>query len=170
MKCLQCGAAIKRKRENYRYTASGLPSVTLRGVEVRRCPACGETEVVIPAIEELHRVIAGALIRKRARLAPPEIRFLRKVLGWSGTDFAKHMGATPETVSRWEHGHAPIGSAADRLLRLLVATEAPVDHYPVDVLAALAVDDRTVKPVPLGLSRDARGGWRVRPEAELVPA
>jgi putative zinc finger/helix-turn-helix YgiT family protein len=168
-KCLQCGIAMKTRRENYRYIASGLPSVTLQDVEVSRCPTCGETDVVIPAIEELHRAIAGALIRKRARLAAPEIRFLRKVLGWSGVDFARHMGATPETVSRWERGHAPIGAAADRLLRLLVARQAPVDDYRVDILAELAVDDRTAKPVRLGLSPDARAGWRARPDTDLVP-
>jgi putative zinc finger/helix-turn-helix YgiT family protein len=167
--CGQCDASVKTKRENYRYTASGLPTVTLLGVEVRRCPRCGETEVVIPAIAELHRAIAGAVIRKRARLTPPEIRFLRTVLGWSGTDFAKHMGTTPETVSRWEHGQ-PIGTAADRLLRLLVATKAPIEPYPVDILAELAVDNRPATPVPLGLQRDQRTGWHVRPGAALVPA
>ena len=44
----------------------------------------------------------GGPHRKKRRLAPEEIKFLRKSLGWAGVDFAKHMGATPETVSRWE--------------------------------------------------------------------
>ncbi|MGQ0732251.1 MAG: helix-turn-helix domain-containing protein [Acidobacteriota bacterium] len=35
---------------------------------------------------------------------PPEIRFLRKQLGLSGIDLAMHLGATPESVSRWENG------------------------------------------------------------------
>jgi putative zinc finger/helix-turn-helix YgiT family protein len=166
--CVQCGTAMKTKRENYHYTACGLPSVTLRGVTVSRCPACGDTNVVIPAIEELHRVMAGALIRKRGRLAPQEIRFLRTILGWSGVDFSKRMGTTPETVSRWEHGSVPIGPAADRLLRLLVATCARGDFDPADVLADLTTDDRASKPVRLGLSCNPRGGWRYRPDAELV--
>ena len=56
----------------------------------------------------------------------PEIRFLRKYLGWSTADFASRMGTARETVSRWESGAVPMGSQADRLLRLLVATAAPV--------------------------------------------
>ena len=169
MTCTVCGGQMKRRRENYRYEASGLPYVTLQGVEVRRCQKCGETEVAIPAIEELHRAIAGALIRKRARLAPAEIKYLRKSLGWSGTDFAQRVGATAETISRWEHGKMPMGSAAERLLRLMVATEAPVSDYRVDVLAQVIGDDGKPRPVHLGLSHE-RAGWRYRPDASLVPA
>ncbi len=169
MTCTVCGGPMKTRRENYRYESSGLSSVTLQGVEVSRCPKCGETEVAIPAIEQLHRAIAGALIRKRARLAPPEIKFLRKSLGWSGADFALRMGTTPETVSRWEHGKMPMGPAAERLLRLMIAKEAPVADYTVDVLAQLAADGRTPRPVHLGLSRE-RAGWRAKPDAGLVTA
>lgn len=170
MTCTVCGGQMKTRRENYRYEASGLPYVTLKGVEVRRCQKCGETEVAIPAIEELHRAIAGALIRKRARLAPAEVKYLRKYLGWSGTDFAQRVGSTPETVSRWEHGKMPMGPAAERLLRLIVATEAPVSDYTVDVLAQLGADDRKPRPVHLGLSRDQRAGWRFQKGRELVTA
>jgi putative zinc finger/helix-turn-helix YgiT family protein len=169
MTCTVCGGQMKTRRENYRYDASGLPYITLKGVEVSRCAKCGETEVAIPAIEQLHRAIAGALIRKRARLVPAEIKFLRKSLGWSGTDFADRVGATPETVSRWEHGKMPMGLAAERLLRLMVATESPVADYTVDVLAQVAADDRKPQAVHLGLSHQ-RAGWRYQPDAALLPA
>ena len=128
---------METRRENYHYTASGLPHVTLQQVEVSRCPVCGETEVAIPHIEALHRAIAAVLVQKRARLAPEEIRYLRKYLGWSGVDFAAHMGVTPETVSRWERGTTPMGGQADRLLRLLVVNLAPVQNYSADRLTAL---------------------------------
>ena len=55
-----------------------------------------------------------------ARLTPAEVRFRRTTLGWSGKELADHMGATAETVSRWEHGRIPMGPQADRLLRLMV--------------------------------------------------
>ena len=42
MKCDACGEPMTSARENYSYTASGLPYVTLVGVEIRRCQACGE--------------------------------------------------------------------------------------------------------------------------------
>lgn len=70
MNCLQCGSEMKMARENYKYDASGLPGITLVGVEVVRCPNCGEYEVSIPSIEDLHRAIAHPLAYKRARSKP----------------------------------------------------------------------------------------------------
>lgn len=157
MSCTVCGTAMKTKRENYRYDAVGLPGITLRDVEVSRCPKCGEYEVAIPRIEDLHRAIAQAVIGKRERLTPAEIRFLRKFLGWSGADFAAHVGATPETVSRWETGGTPMGVTADRLLRLMVASRQPVADYSLDMLTVVARE----QPKPIRLRMEVSGGeWR----------
>jgi len=112
-------------------------------------------------IEQLHRAIALAVVAKRPRLTGAEIRFLRKYLGWSGADFAKHMGVTPDSVSRWENEREQMGAVADRLLRLMVATRAPVSEYPLDALADL--EDEAM-PVRLRVE-PARGGWRVEPVA-----
>ncbi|MDD5307077.1 MAG: helix-turn-helix domain-containing protein [Deltaproteobacteria bacterium] len=161
MKCLTCGKAMTSARENYNYSACGLPHVTLKGVEVRRCRSCGEHEVVIPRIEDLHQAIAMAVVAKKSRLMPAEVRFLRKHLGWSGTDFARHMGVAAETVSRWENGREPMGAVADRLLRLLVATKAPERDYVIDSLAELG-DEAT--PARLRLA-SGRKGWRAEPAA-----
>lgn len=156
MRCMECGAAMRTRRENYRYDASGL-NVVLREVGVSRCPKCGYEEVAIPDIEGLHRAIAHALIQKPARLAPEEIRYLRKCLGWSGVDFAKHMGTTPETISRWETGAVSMSGLADRLLRLMVQTCQPVSDYSLDQLAA--IDETQVpKATRLGLKVD-EAGW-----------
>jgi putative zinc finger/helix-turn-helix YgiT family protein len=169
IRCVACGGSVKAKREKaYRYAECGLPHVVLENaVDVATCPRCGETYTGIPAIEGLHRAIAAALIRKKRRLAPEEIKFLRKSLGWSGVDFAKHMGATPETVSRWENGKAPMGAQADRLLRVLVARETPITDYSVDVLAQLAGDEGPVTPARVEMTRSARG-WRVAAGPALV--
>jgi hypothetical protein len=42
------------------------------------------------------------VIHKPARLSGSEVRYLRKYLGWSGADFAGHVGVDPSTVSNWE--------------------------------------------------------------------
>jgi putative zinc finger/helix-turn-helix YgiT family protein len=135
MKCINCGHAMTSTRGTHRYTESGLSNVTLANIEIRTCSECGEREVVIPKMEILHRMIARNLIKVPRLLPPEEIRFLRKWLGLSGLDFALVMGVRPETVSRWEHkdGKNPISPTADRLLRLLVANQAPVERYPIDL-------------------------------------
>jgi transcriptional regulator with XRE-family HTH domain len=68
---------------------------------------------------------------------PSEIRFLRRQLGLSGIDLATHLGATPESVSRWEHGRTPMGVTTDRLLRLMVVV-AQGTAYSVKALRVVA--------------------------------
>jgi putative transcriptional regulator len=162
MKCSECGATITRVRENYSYAASGLPHVTLVGIEVRRCKGCGEHDAVLPKIEQLHKVIALALIGKHARLTGAEVRYLRKYFGWSGAAFARHIGVTPASVFRWENARKEMGAVADRLLRLMVVTKAAVDGYPLDLLAEIGE-----KSVPVRLRVElAKGGWRAEGIAE----
>ena len=94
MMCIECGAKMTTKRENFKYDASGLPGVTLVNVKVSRCRGCGEYEVALPRIEQLHKQMAYAVVAKRARLSALEISFLRRYLNWSGADFAAHLGTT----------------------------------------------------------------------------
>jgi len=155
MICDECGGPTMTARENFLYAASGLPNVTLVGVLVTRCPKCGAFEVEIPRIEELHRTIARAIVTKPAPLTPAEIRFLRKWLGWSGVDFAAHMGVTPETVSRWETGNLGMGAAADRLVRLMIVNQAPVQNFSLELLKA--IDEKASVPFRLGVEADDKG-------------
>ncbi len=150
---------METRRENYRYTLSGLPGIVLRDVEVSRCRQCGNQEVEIPRIEALHQAIALALARKPTRLTPEEIRFLRTYLDWTGVELAAHMGAAPETVSRWENGANPMNSMAERLLRLLIVTAAGQRNFSLEALAEIdeASPARPIKLV-LGFHKAA---WRV---------
>jgi putative zinc finger/helix-turn-helix YgiT family protein len=108
MKCIACQTKMTTARETYLYKSSGLPNVTLKDIEVSRCPSCGEYEVAIPHVEALHHALALAVISKRARLTSEEVRFLRKFLGWTGEDTASTLGVTRETVSQWEDGASPV--------------------------------------------------------------
>lgn len=159
MKCPNCRSEIVSKKGNYLYTESGLHYITLQNVDICNCSKCGEQTVSIPKIEELHRVIAFAIIKKKERLSADEIRFLRKYLGWSGKDFAEHMGVTPETVSRWENDKEPMGPIADRLLRLMLAHQKPVDRYSLELLREVTHDSR--KQSRFEIIADV-AGWRAK--------
>jgi DNA-binding transcriptional regulator YiaG len=87
------------------------------------------------------------VIHKPARLSGAEVRYLRKSLGWSGEDFAKHMGVDPSTVSKWENEKEPIGTSSDRLLRLMIARETPVEEYSLDELTK--IENRAEPPLKL---------------------
>jgi putative zinc finger/helix-turn-helix YgiT family protein len=157
-RCRACGQAdLLSSKEQYRYDESGLPNVLLEGITVRRCPACHEFEVVIPRVTELHRAIVLAVVQKTTRLTGAEVRFLRKYLGYSGVDFARRMGVSPEVVSKWEHDKDPIGGQSDRLLRLLAIRDRPVEEYSDERLAA--IDDNRHDPISIDL-RPVDGGWQ----------
>jgi putative zinc finger/helix-turn-helix YgiT family protein len=142
MKCIQCGSAMTTRKENVPYTA--LPGTVLVGVEVSRCANCGESEITIPAIDELNRSLAAAVIRKPSRLNGGEIRFLRSYLGYSGADFAKLIRSSPATVSRWEGDAQPIGHHSDMLLRAFVMLDKKVESYPIGQFVEIV--DKSAKP------------------------
>ena len=156
-RCLQCGSEMKQAGSVKR-TLAGLSGVVIRGLPAFRCPECGETEVVIPQIQELHTLLAGKIIRKSRPLTGEEIRFLRKCLGWSGVDFAKHAGVAPETVSRWENGRGNISGLADRFMRLAIAKFEPIANYKVEDLDNISV--AAPKPMKL-VARKIGRAWAV---------
>ena len=137
--------------ENHLYRESGLNHVTLLGHEIRRCRACGYDEQVYHRLGPLHRSIALAIARKPAPLAASEIRFLRAWMGWTGREFAAHMGVAPATVSRWERGRLAMGATADRLLRLITVREADEHDYPLEAWKHLGRDRQ-----PISLTVDTR--------------
>lgn len=156
MNCLQCGNELSTQLENHLYDRDGIRA-TLVGVPVHRCSQCGDFEVEIPHLDELNAALVAAIVRKSAALSGHEIRFLRKSLGWSGVDFALHMGVAAETVSRWENGQKKMSSTADRLLRLMVTCETPIQHYSVHDLAKLGKEPGEASP-PLYLKQSG-DGW-----------
>jgi putative zinc finger/helix-turn-helix YgiT family protein len=130
MNCSNCGKAMSSGHENVKYDACGLSYVTLVDVEVRRCSACGEYEVVIPRMEELHRTLARAVACRAERLGCAEIKFLRKFMGLNSASAAEELMVAPETMSRWETGKAQMSEMAEKLLRVLVFNRDPAESYP----------------------------------------
>lgn len=133
MKCLMCGSKfIADKNTLFHYTKSGLSKVYLKGIQILKCSSkdCDEEEIIIPNIEELHQLLAEKIAAQPNILLPEEIRFLRTHLGFSGVDFSKVMGVSPETVSRWEKGTVNMKEATERLLRVLILSKlGPFRNY-----------------------------------------
>ncbi|MCL2779186.1 MAG: hypothetical protein FWD73_14400 [Polyangiaceae bacterium] len=145
------------------YTECGLDNVILYGVEIRTCPHCGAKEVPLPNAAGLHRCIAMAIVHKRARLSGREVRFLRTYLGLSGIDFSEHMGVTASTVSHWENDKEPIGTSADRLLRMMVVFNSQVQDYSLE-------DLKRIEPIvpaawKIKLHSGRKGDWGLETQA-----
>jgi putative zinc finger/helix-turn-helix YgiT family protein len=155
--CMMCGEGQMELVGTATVDYRSLPGARLHGVEVWCCNECGEEEHGIPRINELQRTLARLVAQKPGRLAPYEIVFLRKQLGWSGVDFARYFGTTAETVCRWEKGRMKMHPAADRLLRICATRLDPIDNYDsLESLLGKATQDEL--PVEIA-ARNEGGRW-----------
>ncbi len=107
--------------------------------------ACGNLMPLIRNIEGLHDCLAQTIIKENCPLGAAEIMFLRKSLGWSGTDFARHMHCDKSQVSKWERGAVEMSKPYDLLLREKVVSGKKIMDYHSEAL----IWRKNIKPRPL---------------------
>src|SRR5580704_15239581 len=90
------------RKGEYKYVECGLDSVILKDILVYHCTKCNAIVPEIPAAGVLHRVIAIRLLNKTTLFTGGEMRFLRKLCGYSVNEFSEIMGSSKAVVSRWE--------------------------------------------------------------------
>lgn len=119
--CTSCDERVIFKRTivgRYKYDESGLENVFLVNVPALECPRCGFQSVIIPNPDQLHFIIAEAVVRKPFKLSGKEVRFLRTQLGFSGFDFSKEIGFSHENLSRVENSRLEVSDELDKEIRL----------------------------------------------------
>ncbi len=115
--CSNCGTEARVVRGSYLFKDSGLRNVVLQGIEIVRCPKCGNEDPIIPGVNDLMRTLALAVTRKPYRLAGEEVRFLRKYLKMTGDEFSRLIHVDKTTLSKWENNEDPVGEQSDLLVR-----------------------------------------------------
>ena len=139
-RCTDCGTVQRAVRQTVMYPESGLNNVQLINVPVWVC-ANGHEEVEIPAVTELHELLAQMIIRKSAFLTGAEIRFIRRRADLGGKEFAERIGITPQHLSRIENDKGNKSKMLDLLIRLSIATLiAARDRKPFPAALAPLVD------------------------------
>ena len=118
MKCIECGGAMKKIQGDYRYLESGLDDIVLGNITRYKCSKCGEEEVAIPSTDDLHKLIAFILILKPTPLMGKEVKYLRKMLGYTSEKFAEALGVTRVSISRWENSGLEMKPDRDKHIRL----------------------------------------------------
>ena len=109
--------------------------------------------VHVPDMERLAACVAVARALNPQQLDGREVRFIRRVLGMTGKDFAEALEITAETLSRWENNKYRPGGWADKQVRMTAVIKLR------DRLSALSLD---VKVVPsLHLHTAPHGHWPV---------
>ena len=102
MKCTNCRKIMEQSRGDTNYLEAGL-NLKLVGIPVYKCSGCGNEEVGIPAIKNLHMLITQIII-SMPNIKGPQIKFLRKFLGLTQAELGIQLGGVaPETISKWEN-------------------------------------------------------------------
>jgi putative zinc finger/helix-turn-helix YgiT family protein len=150
-RCTECGQPQRQERRSVDYPESGLTNVELFNVPAWVCPNNHE-EIEIPAVTQLHELLAHLIIRKPAILTGNEIKFLRRRVGIQAKEFALRIGLTPVSLSRFETGQRRISRRIDLLIRLSAAALiASRDNKPFP--ADLAPLVRTLEAWDIGRHR-----------------
>ena len=123
MQCGNCGKTACIVHGNYKFNESGLENVVLCGIELIKCSHCGNEDPIIPAMDDLFRTIALALVRKPYRLAGEEVRYLRKYMGLTGDGFSRLLHVDKTTLSKWENNDDPVGVQSDLAIRMLAMSQ-----------------------------------------------
>lgn len=163
MKCVMCDSKkdLKKTAITMKYKACGLDNVTLHGVDYHKCNQCGEEYYGFGDQEQLHSLIAQALISKKSVLKDKELRFLRTFLGLSSAMFAARVDVSKETISRFENGSRPISKTFDILVKSLVANKLPNRDYDFHDYW-LKQKGRDFKLIELNAEKD---GWHLKQAA-----
>ncbi len=144
IRCRECDGLMEGRKGEYKYVESGLNSVVLKDILVFHCTTCNEVVPEIPAAGVLHRVIALRILHKTTLITGSELRFLRKLCGYSVNEFAEIIGSSKAVISRWEN-QSMHGEATDRTLRLLVMAKLvrELAGQPEPILKNVTVDQLT---------------------------
>ncbi len=123
IKCSNCSQPVETVHGNYTFRESGLDNIVLCGIELIKCKHCGNEDPIIPALDDLFRTIALALVTKPYRLAGEEVRFLRKHMGLTGDGFSRLLHIDKTTLSKWENNDDPVGTQSDLAIRMMVMSQ-----------------------------------------------
>lgn len=144
---------------HYEESGLGLPySVVLVNAAQEELDENGvRVGVHIPDMEGLAACVAVARALNPQQLDGREVRFIRRVLGMSGKDFAEALEIDAASLSRWENNKQRLGGWADKQVRMAVVIKLR------DRLPGLSLDTKAVVDLHLHTAPD--GHW---PVMELV--
>jgi putative zinc finger/helix-turn-helix YgiT family protein len=144
-RCGACGHDVRDVTENVSVALPRSGVVASMATQARRCVGCGEVSVDAAALARVHLAIGRELADLGVHTGDA-LRHMRRALGLRGSDLARLLGVTPETISHWETGKALASRGA------FVAVAAMVEE---------AMDGRTTTRDRLAVLADGRPYPRV---------
>ena len=112
----------EKKKKTFIYDGLGFP-IKLINVPMKKM--CGEWVVDIDMVE-LQLVVLRHLAYKPTRLTKDELRFIRKFLVLTTSDFGKMFGVTHVAVLQWENGKRRLTPSTEFCIRLCILSHLHV--------------------------------------------
>ncbi|MBB2842654.1 UNVERIFIED_ORG: DNA-binding transcriptional regulator YiaG [Rhizobium etli] len=128
------------RKIDHHYTESGLKNVVISGIPVE-VDDDGDEVITIPAVNELHHMIALGIINHPKGISGDELRFLRTEMGLTQAELSALVHRDKQSIGRWERGEVEIDSSAEALIRRMAIEKL---RLPADV----GIDELSRRSVP----------------------
>lgn len=137
----------------YHYTECGLKNVHIVGLQPF-IDEDGDEVIEIPAVNQLHHLLAKLIVLDEKGMRGDELRFLRTKLGQTQEDLASLLHVDRQTIGRWERGEFPIDGCAETVIRrltvekLLIPFEETMERQAHDE-QMLESSEQSARSIPL---------------------
>ena len=125
---------------SHHYTECGLLNVYIEGIAVE-VDDDGDEIITIPAVNELHRVIAFGIVSHAKGISGDELRFLRTEMGLTQAELSNLVHRDKQSIGRWERDEIEIDSASEALIRRMAIEK-------LDLPSEAGIDDLSRRSVP----------------------
>lgn len=133
----------------HHYTECGLSNVFISGIRTEKDDD-GDEIITIPAINELHEVIALAIVTHSSGMSGEELRFLRSEMGLTQAQLAATVNRDKQSIGRWERGEVEIDSASETVVRRLAIEKLNLEtDLGIDELSKRSVPSAGTQPITI---------------------
>jgi transcriptional regulator with XRE-family HTH domain len=143
---------------DHHYTECGLQNVYISGIQ-KVVDDEGDEVILIPAINNLHRVIAEGIVSHQKGMDGSELRFLRSEMGYTQSELAALVHRDKQTIGRWERAESEIDSTSEAVIRKLAIERLKLSvTLGMDQLSKSSVPTAETQPIKISASN---GGYEL---------
>jgi DNA-binding XRE family transcriptional regulator len=132
---------------SHHYTECGLQNVFIEGLKIDIDDE-GDEVITIPAVNELHQIIALGIVSHEHGISGDELRFLRTEMGYTQAELASLVHHDKQSIGRWERGEFDIDSSAEAIIRRLAIEKLSLEtDSGIDELSRRSVPSVKTQPI-----------------------